>query len=146
MFIKKTSFLKTVSLKIFCDASDNVNFSFLVSPVKIWSKRSISIPIHPGIMYLNVAVCWGWIWRRGRGRGGEGALMSSLCLISHRWYDVEKLTVPGSSNLNLSFSGGQQKVSVKKIKEKCVTFCFIKLNAKVSPKLSGEEVILLCRS
>ena len=27
---------------------------------------------------------------------------------------------------------------VKKMKEKCVTFCFIKLHAKVSPKSSGE--------
>ena len=27
---------------------------------------------------------------------------------------------------------------VKKMKEQCVTFCFIKLNAKVSPKSSGE--------
>ena len=27
---------------------------------------------------------------------------------------------------------------VKKMKEKCVTFCFVKLNAKVFPKSSGE--------
>ena len=59
---------------------------------------------------------------------------------------MEKLTVPGSGNLNLSFLAGQQKICVKKIKEKSVTFCFIKLNAKVSPRLSGEEVMLLCRS
>ena len=146
MFIKRNSFLKTVSSKKNCDAFDNVNFSFLISPVKIWSKRSISILMYPGIMYLNMAVCWGWTWRRGRGRGGEEALMSNLYLISHRWYDVEKLTVPGSGNLNLSFLAGQQKICVKKIKEKSVTFCFIKLNAKVSPRLSGEEVMLLCRS
>ena len=43
---------------------------------------------------------------------------------------MEKLTVPGSSNLNLSFSGAQKKkIFVKKMKEKCVAFCFIKLNA-----------------
>ena len=63
--------------------------------------------------------------------------MSNLCLISHRWYDMEKLTISGSNNLNLSFSGAHLK-DVKKMKEKCVTFCFIKLNAKASPKSSGE--------
>ena len=36
-----------------------------------------------------------------------GALMSNL--VSHRWYGVEKLAVPGSSNLNLGFSGAQKK-------------------------------------
>ena len=62
--------------------------------------------------------------------------MSNLCLISHRWYNVKELTVPGSSNLDLSFQG--QKFYVKKMKEKCITFCFIKFNAKVSPKSSVE--------
>ena len=48
-------------------------------------------------------------------QGGEEAearrrtLMSNLYLISQYWCDVEKVTVPGSSNLNLSFSGAQQK-------------------------------------
>ena len=42
---------------------------------------------------------------------------------------MEKLIVPGSSNLNLKFSGPQKKSCVKKIKENCVTFCSIKLNA-----------------
>ena len=146
MFIKKQFLKNSFSKNLLWREIDTLNFSFLISLVKIWSERSISIPIHPGITYLNVAVCWGCIWRRGRGRGGKGALMSNLCLISHRWYDAEKHTVPGSSNINLSFSRGQQKACVKKMKEKCVTFCFIKLNAKVSPKLSGEEVMLLCRS
>ena len=49
-------------------------------------------------------------------------------LISHRWYDVEKLTVPGSRNLNLSFSEAQKKGFFQKMKEKYVTFCFINLN------------------
>ena len=31
--------------------------------------------------------------------GREEALISNICLISHHWYDVEKLTVPGSSTL-----------------------------------------------
>ena len=53
----------------------------------------------------------------------------------NRWYDVDKLTMPGSTNLNFSFSGAQQKFCVKEMKEKCVTFCFYKLKAKVSLKL-----------
>ena len=64
--------------------------------------------------------------------------MNIICLINHRLSGVEKLAVPGSSNLNSSFSGTQKKFCVKNIKEKYVTFCFIKLNAKVSPKLSWK--------
>ena len=61
-------------------------------------------------LLLNIAVSWGCISRRGRGRGGKRvALMSNLCLMSHHWYDVEKRTVPGSINLNLSFPEAQQK-------------------------------------
>ena len=80
-----------------------------------------------GYLLLNMVVWWGCISGRERSRGGEGALMSNL--VSHRWYDAERLTVPGSSNLNLSFSRTQKKSFVKKMKENCVTFCFIKLNA-----------------
>ena len=60
-------------------------------------------------LLLNMAVWLGYIWNGEKAEAGGGALMDNLCLISHRWYDVEKLTVPGSSNLNLSFSGAQQK-------------------------------------
>ena len=56
---------------------------------------------------LNMAIWWDCISRRGGGRDGEGALMSNL---SPSWYDEEKLTIPGSSNLNLRFLGAQQKV------------------------------------
>ena len=37
-------------------------------------------------------------------------LMSNLWLISQHWYDVEKLLVPSSISLNLSFSGAQQNI------------------------------------
>ena len=37
--------------------------------------------------------------RRDEALMREEALMSNICLISHHWYDVEKLTVPGSSTL-----------------------------------------------
>ena len=63
-------------------------------------------------------------------------------LVSHHWWDVEKVTVPGSSNLNLSFSGVQkEKFFVKKMKEKRVTFCFIKLNAnRFLNIISGKQL------
>ena len=51
---------------------------------------------------------------------------------------METLTLSGSSNLNLSFSGAQQKFCVKKMKGKCVTFCFTKFDTQVSPKSWGE--------
>ena len=47
---------------------------------------------------------------------------------------MEKLAVLGSSNLNFRFQGKQQKFCVKKMKDKSVTFCFIKFDAKVSLK------------
>ena len=49
---------------------------------------------------------------------------------------AEKRTVPGSSNLNLSFSGAQQKFFAREMKEKGVRFCFLKLKGKISPKSS----------
>ena len=51
---------------------------------------------------------------------------------------MEKLTVPGSSNLNLSFSGVHQKVLCEKYERKMCYICFIKLNAKVSSNSSRE--------
>ena len=62
-------------------------------------------------LLLNMAVWWGYISRRGRDCIGNGRTrMINLCLISHCWYDVEELVVPGSSNLNLNFSRTQQNV------------------------------------
>ena len=52
---------------------------------------------------LSMAVWWGCISRREKSRDGGGALMSNL--VSHCRFDLEKRTVPGSSNLNLSLSG-----------------------------------------
>ena len=73
--------------------------------VKIWSENRISITMHSGISYF-------WMWLSGWGVGikqgtrqGQEALMSNHCLISHCWYDVENLTVSGSSNSKV-----QQKV------------------------------------
>ena len=77
--------------------------------VKIWTEKRISIAIHPEITYF-----WIWLFCGPAYQGWEeveGVLMRNLCLIrSHHWYDMEKLTVPLSSNLNLSLSGAQQKL------------------------------------
>ena len=97
-------------------------------------------PIHPGIIYFWIWL-FGWAAYQGAEEaeaGTERALISNLCLISHRWYGVDKLTVSGSSNLSYVFQGHSKKVLCKKkMKEKCVTFYF-KFNAKVSPKSFGE--------
>ena len=45
---------------------------------------------------------------------------------------MEKLAVPGSNNLN--FQGYNKMFCVKKNEKEWVTFCFIKLNLKVSRK------------
>ena len=50
-------------------------------------------------LILNMAVWWGSQGGEEAEAGREEALMSNICLISHHWYDVEKLTVPGSSTL-----------------------------------------------
>ena len=110
---------------------------FLIFLVKIWIENGISI--------RKVIIMEWKRQRRGRGSGvewgwsgGRYSLMINLWLISHRWYDVAKLTVPSSSDLNLIFSWSYQKFFVKKMNEKCVIFFIINLSAKVSLKPSGE--------
>ena len=76
-------------------------------------------------LLLNMAVWWGCISRRGRSRGVEGILMSNLAI--HRWYDMEKLTVPGSSNISLSFSGAQKQSFLLKRWKKIILH-FVLLN------------------
>ena len=50
-------------------------------------------------LILNMAVWWGSQGGEEAGTGREEALMSNICLISHHWYDVEKLAIPGGSTL-----------------------------------------------
>ena len=115
---------------------DNGSF-FLIFPVEIWNENSFIIPVHSGIICFWISLFGGAVYQRGEeAEARKAALKINLCLISLRWCNVEKLTVLGSSNLNLSFSGTQQKV--KKMRGKCVTFCFITVYAKVSPKSWGE--------
>ena len=73
-------------------------------------------------------------------RQRQGTLMRNHCLVSHR-YDVEKFTVPGSSN----FCG---KFCVEEMKEKSVAFCFLKLKAKKKAnffKIIGENMTFMWR-
>ena len=89
---------------------NNATFYFLIFLVKIWNENSISIPMHPGIIYFWIRLFGGATYQGVKKvEAGSGALMGNVCLKSHRWYDVEKLAIPSSSNLNLSFSGAQQK-------------------------------------
>ena len=59
---------------------------------------------------------WIWLFDGALYQGDEKAEARSWCtdeqplLVSHRLYDVEKVTVTGGSNLKLSPSGAQQKV------------------------------------
>ena len=68
-------------------------------------------------LILNMAVCRGS--KGGREAGREEALTSSICLISHHWYDVEKLTVPSTRTLPkiafLNFGSCFYKFSTRKL-------------------------------
>ena len=131
MFIKKQAF-KCFFKIILWREIDNATIYFLIFLMKIYIGNSISI--------RKVIIKEGK--RQRRGLGVKGSLMNNLWLISHGWYDVEKLTIPSSSDLNLIFSWTQQNVCVKKMKEKCVIFFIINLNAKVSLKPSGRVTFL----
>ena len=86
-----------------------------------------------------VAVRWGYTIRRGdaEARGIDEKPLSD----KHHWFNVEKPTVSGSSNLKT-----QHQVYVKTMKETSVTFCFLKSKAK--EKASFSKIIgewwLLC--
>ena len=77
---------------------NNATFYFLIFLVKIWNENRLSVSIHPGI------ICF-WIWLFGgatyqgeeKAETRSAALISNLCLISQRRYDVDKLKVPGGS-------------------------------------------------
>ena len=68
-----------------------------------WRKneKSISIPMILELPYFEYGCLVGKSSQGGEEAEAvrEEALMSNICLISHHWYDVEKLTVPGSSTL-----------------------------------------------
>ena len=105
MFIEKQAFKCLFKIPLQHE-NDNTAFYFLTFLVKIWSENSISIPIHYGIIYLWIWLLGGATYQGGKEtEEGKGALMSNLCLISHRWYDVEKFAVPE----------GKSEISVQKL-------------------------------
>ena len=58
-------------------------------------------------------------------RQRQGTRMSNQYLTCHCWYDVEELTVPA-----VVISWHSTKFCVKDLKDKSITFCFLKLKAK----------------
>ena len=92
-------------------------------------------------LILNMVVWWG-------SQGGEEteaeALMNNICLISHHWYDVENLTVPGSSTSPevglLNFSSCFYKLSTR---NSCfTTSLFTRILFMVTEIL--RKVVLFC--
>ena len=77
---------------------DNTTSYFLISSKNMKWKQHFHIDTFWSYLLLNMAVFWGLNIKEGM-RQRRGALMSNHFLIGHRWYDMEKLTVPGSSNL-----------------------------------------------
>ena len=73
--------------------------------------------------------------------------MKNRRLKSHRLYDMEKLTVPGSSNLNLSFSWAQKKkFFLKRCKKNVLPFVLLNQMQIGFSKIIGVRVTFLCRS
>ena len=70
---------------------DNTTFYFFnISSKNLRWKHHFYAKTFSNYLLLNMAARWGCISRRERSRGGEGVPTSNL--VSHRWYDVEKLT------------------------------------------------------
>ena len=112
--------------------------AFNISSKNLKWKQHFYIKISSNYLLLNMTVWWCCISRRGRSSGREGPLISNL--VSHCWYDVEKLTVPGSSNLNLSLQEAQKKRFVLKRWEKNVLCMQIGFS-----KITRGRVTFLCR-
>ena len=67
--------------------------------------------MHLGIIFFRIWLFGGVAYQGGEeAEVGRRALMCNLCLMSHRLYDAEKPSAPGSGYLNFSFSVTQQKV------------------------------------
>ena len=97
--------IENATFLFFSISSNNLKWKQHLYTNTLWSylllnENSISIPIHYGVIYF-----WIWMLEGAACQGGKEAevgrmtLMGNLSLISNSWYDAEKLTVPGSSNL-----------------------------------------------
>ena len=97
----KRKFCTNVCLKLRCDPkliTPFLIFQFLLTASEVETSFPYSYILElPTFEYgclvgLNI---------KERTRQRQRALMSNHCLISHRWYNGGKLTVPGSSNLKV---------------------------------------------
>ena len=93
---------------------DNITSYILISSENLKWKQHFHTDRFRNYQLLNMAVWWGLISRRGRGRGKGYWWATIACLLSHRWCDVEKLTVPGSGNFRAQhkvlFKRGEGKI------------------------------------
>ena len=91
-FLKRTSYTN-VCLKFLCETKLTRLLLVFYFLIKIWSENSISILIHSVITFF-------WIWLfLGAKYQGRDEVERQGALMSLRWYDLDKLTVPCSSNL-----------------------------------------------
>ena len=114
---------------------NNTTFNSLIFLVKIWSEKEflylysleLSAFEYDNLVGLHIKEA------KNRGNEGEGADEQAL---SNKPPLIQcgEAWVSDSRNLSLSFLGAQEKICVKRMKEKFITFIFIKFNAKVSPK------------
>ena len=144
MLIKKQAFKCLFKVSLWRNIY-NSTYYFSIVLVKIWSH------FYPETSWkyllLKMVVSWGCISRRVRNKGEEGQLMSNLCLTSRCWCDMEKIKVPSSSNLNVSFSGAQQKFLLKRWKKNILHFVFLffKIKCKGFSKIIGGRMSFLGR-
>ena len=117
--VQRKTGVQNICLKFLCDVKSAPqnwwhHFSFFnISSKDLKWNQHFYTDTFWNYLLLNMSVWWGCISRMRRGGAGRGSLMSNLCLISHLWYDVEKLTVSGS-RIKLKVSRGTTKRFVLK--------------------------------
>ena len=73
---------------------------FLISSINLMWKQNFHTDTFWNYLVFEYCCLVGLNIKK-RTRQRKGALMSNHCMISHHRYDVEKLTVPGNSNLKV---------------------------------------------
>ena len=100
MFIKKTG----IQMFVWNSAVtriDNATFYFFnISSKNLKWKQHFYTDTCWNCLLLNMTVWWRCISRRGRGKAREGGTDEQSLSERSLSHDVEKFTVPGSSNLN----------------------------------------------
>ena len=142
MFLKNRH--SNVCLKFLCNASMRVEnaffFFFSIFLVKIGSENSIFIPRHPQIIYFWIRLFFGATYQGGEeakaGRGTDEQPGKPPLIIYGETYSTWQWQFKFKF-----FRGTKKKFFVKKLKEKGVTFCFIKLNAnRFLNIISGKQL------